>query len=535
MRTQRSWSAQRAGLAIAMVMALTIGERARGDDRDDLFLRQGTFGVIARVGIEDYPVGCKSAGTSIDQTPWVNASGSHKCSIASQQDNVDGITVLVRWGTLQPNGYYEPLNTSYIDNAIYSLAHPWRQHIHLGVVTGKLSPDWLIHKDSTAAYPDKFTGGTCKPSEGGPSSAGPGTIWNEFSFAGALPTMPMPNPFGSNTCFLTALDNLVYNLGRGLQYNNPTTLSYPQSLAPYDNLYYESAPGRTGFVHTYSPTPTMNKIVGHVSALGPASYDEESVLCQKQDDCETASPNYSVWRSLYADDFLMEAAIESAQKKTIDIYAQYFPNTYFTVDLVERQMPFFQPDGKGCRVPVNQYPPTSSGNDASDCFGKLRTNLIDYIQAHSSRRGGVQNNSLGPAPDGLAQHSVWKQTALAAQAPRLNPVRLFVGFQVGQPLDFYLTGDKLFGDFEADDQTAVNRAKQMLMNYGPVDFIEFYDVDITSNFTLPPLDGSRPPGARQVNIPNSAINDAPNGVTSGGFMYVPLTDAHYSLPGGWVR
>jgi hypothetical protein len=276
----------------------------------------------------------------------------------------------------------------------------------------------------------------------------------------------------------------------------------------------------------------MNKIVGHVSALGPASYDEESVLCQKQDDCERASPNYSVWQLLYADDFSMEAAIESAQRKTMDIYAEHFPNTHWTVDLVERQMPFFQPDGKGCKVLFNQYPPTSGAdpNDASDCFGKLRTNIITYIQTYYPRRGGVQNNSLGPAPDGLAQHSVWGQTALAAQEPPLNPVRIFVGLQVGQPLDFYLPGDRFFRDFESDDQTAVDRAKQMLRNYGPVDFVEFYDLDIANNFTLPPLDGTTPPNPLRVNKPHSVINDAPNGVTSGGFMYVPLTDAHKSLP-----
>ena len=32
-----------------------------------------------------------------------------------------------------------------------------------------------------------------------------------------------------------------------------------------------------------------------------------------------------------------------------------------------------------------------------------------------------------------------------------------------------------------------------------------------------------------VNKPISALNDDPNGITSGGFMYVPLTDAHLSL------
>jgi hypothetical protein len=263
----------------------------------------------------------------------------------------------------------------------------------------------------------------------------------------------------------------------------------------------------------------MNKIIGHVSALGPHSYDGESVLCHVEADCEiTSHHNFNLWQSLHADDFSMEAAIEGAQKKTIDIYAQHFPNTYWTVDLVERQMPFFRPDGKGCRVPFNQYPPAGPGpdaSDASDCFGKLRTDLISYIQTYYRRRGGVQNNSLG-RPDGIAQHPVWTQTALAAQEPPLNPVKLFVGLQVGQPDGFYL-GDTSFKDFETDDQMAVDRAKQMVRNFGPVDFIEFYDVDIA--------------GSNPLNKPASAINDAPNGVTSGGYMYVPLTDAHRSLPG----
>ncbi len=65
---------------------------------------------------------------------------------------------------------------------------------------------------------------------------------------------------------------------------------------------------------------------------------------------------------------------------------------------------------------------------------------------------------------------VWTQTALAGQLPPLNPVRLFVGLQVGQPDGFYL-GDAAFADFESDAQQAVDRAKQMVQNYRPVDFI----------------------------------------------------------------
>jgi len=47
-----------------------------------------------------------------------------------------------------------------------------------------------------------------------------------------------------------------------------------------------------------------------------------------------------------ADDLPMEAAIESAQKQFIDIYAKHYPSTDWTADMVERQMPFFSPDHK---------------------------------------------------------------------------------------------------------------------------------------------------------------------------------------------
>ncbi len=148
-------------------------------------------------------------------------------------------------------------------------------------------------------------------------------------------------------------------------------------------------------------------------------------------------------------------------------------------------------------------------------LGNCGRNLISYIQTYYPSRGGVQNNSLG-RPGGVAQHPVWTQTALAAQLPPLNLVRVFVGLQVGQPDGFYM-GDASFADFESDDQIAVDRAKQMAQNFRPVDFIEFYDVDIT--------------GTNEVDKTPSAINDAPDGITSGGYMYVPLADAHESLPG----
>ena len=142
----------------------------------------------------------------------------------------------------------------------------------------------------------------------------------------------------------------------------------------------------------------MNKIIGHISVLGPSSYDDESVLCQVEADCQNLTDNpanaysYNFWRSLIPNDSAMEAAIETAQKQAMDIFAKYFPSTYWTIDLVERQMPFFSV--AGCTVSPDPYPPTSLGNDASDCFGKLRTNLVAYIEANYWQRGGVQNNSL---------------------------------------------------------------------------------------------------------------------------------------------
>ena len=79
-------------------------------------------------------------------------------------------------------------------------------------------------------------------------------------------------------------------------------------------------------------------------------------------------------------------------------------------------------------------------------------------------------------------------------------MKLFVGFEVGQPAAFYSPSDILFKDFEADDQGAVNLAKQMLPCYQHVDFIEFYDVDIANNFALAPIDGSTPTTLIQVTV-----------------------------------
>ncbi len=536
MRARLFGSVPQIGITLLAALLFTTNARSQDSDprdRDDIHWGQHTAGVLSRVGIEQYPVGCSGPGGPADPKPWSNAAGERSCSKATEEDNVDGLVVLVNWRTLQPDYYDEPLKSYYIDNIIYSMVHPERQSIRLGVLTGIRSPDWLeTNSFPSVIFPDAFGPGMCDPSAGGPSMAGaPGAIWNTWSIGGNPHSMP--NPFGSNTCFLTALDNVVRKLGQTGDYFYPVTPPYPQPLAPYDDLYYDSAPGREGFVHTNAPTRTMNKIIGHVSVLGPSSYDDESVLCQLETECENTAanaPNVNLWQSLEPDDFSMEAAIEDAQKKAIDIYARHFPATYWTVDLTERQMPFFTADG--CRVSDNPYPPTSKAIDAadsSDCFGKLRTDLIDYIEARYFWHGGVQNNSLSADPTQLANHPVWKQTALAAQGPPLNPVKLFAGFEVGQPADFYKSGDLLFKDFEADDQGAVNLAKQMLPCYRQVDFIEFYDVDIANDFALAPIDGSTPATLIQVNKPISALNDDPNGVTSGGFMHVPLTDAHFSL------
>jgi uncharacterized protein (TIGR03437 family) len=497
---------------------------------------QHTAGVLSRVGIENYPIGCTSSqGNPTDQNPWANAAGSSRCSVATQADNIDGLVVLVNWKTLQPNAYTDPLNSYYIDNAIYSMAHPERQSIRLGVLTGTHSPNWLVNPPSGAGatFPNTFGSGTCNPSAGGPTTSGPGTIWNVFSMNGTQRNMP--NPFGTNSCLFTALDNLLNKMGQTGDYNMPAKLPFPPSLAPYDTLYYDSAPGSPGFVHTASPTSTMNKIVGHVSVLGPSSYDDESVLCQVEADCQnlTDNPNntynYSLWRSLMPSDAAMETSIEAAQKQTIDIFAKRYPSTYWTIDLVERQMPFFNANRQGCMVPGNPYPPTSSGpdaNDASDCFGELRTNLIAYIQAKYPLHGGVQNNSLGAGPNQIASQPVLQQTALAAQAPPLNSVQLFAGLEVAQPGSFYLSGDSTFAQFQNDAQTAVNLAKHMLSTYSPVNFIEFYDVDIANRYTLSALDGSISTGSLYVNQPSSVNNDDP-----GGFLYAPLTDAHTVLRG----
>jgi hypothetical protein len=515
------------------------------DPQDSPVSGQHTSGVIARVDIGAYPVGCGSSlGNPTDANPWTNKSGLNQCSVATEKDNVDGLMILVDWSTLQPKSYDEPLSSYYIDNAIYALAHPERQHIHLAVLAGTHSPKWLIDPPLgvDVSFPDKYGNGNvvcnpADPSAGGPNVVAgtlvPGTIWNVFSFGGKL--LPMPNPFKSNTCLFTALDHLVYKLGQSGDYRTPKTSPYPQPLAPYDDLYYDSAAGSAGFVHTNQPTATMNKIIGHVSVLGPHSYDGESVLCQYEADCRNTpgnKNNYDLWVSLQPDDSSMETAIENAQKLTIDIYANYFPNTYWTTDLVEQQMPFFTPDG--CNIPLNPYPPTPAGTDASDCFGKLRTDLIDYIQTRYSSHGGVQNNSLEPDPNGVnsldpdangvTDHPVWLQTALAAQEPPINPVKLFVGLQVGAPGNFYRPGDSVFADFEADDLTAVYRAEQMSICFQHVDFIEFYDVDIASNFTLPTLHGNMSNNSQKLNSPASALNDDP-----GGFMHDPLTKAHLSL------
>ena len=425
--------------------------------------------------------------------------------------------IIVRWSTLQPVGYGDALRSYYIDNAIYSLAHPERQSIHLAVLAGTNAPPWLMASPGKP-FPDTFGSGTCDPATGGPPSKGkPGTIWSSFAFVGGH--TPMPNPFGSNTCLWSALDSLVEKLGHSGDYYRPAGSSYPKPLAPYDDLYYDSAPGGSGFVHTDHPTATMNKIIGHVSALGPHSYDAESVLCEVESECASVTKdpnnayNYTLWTSLQSNDKLMEAGIEDAQKKAIDIYARHFPNTFFTVDLVQRQMPFFTDGDTGC--------------DGGSCFDRLRMHLIDYIRATYAAHGGVQNNSLAPHPDEVDSHPVWREVAAAAQ----GPVRLFAGFQVTAPKSFYPKGRETFTELQADDQAAVDLAKQLQPGYSGVDFIEFYDVEISNVFTIPEVTGGRSGRSRTVNSPRSAINDAGGAGNGSGFMYKPLTDAHLHVRG----
>ncbi len=186
MRTRRLRFVLGVGATIAMALTLAMNKPSLGEDRDEMARPQRTSGVIARVGIEDYPVGCSGTGTATSRRPWTDASRrGNGCSTASQQDNVDGLMILVQWKTLQPHAYNEPLDTYYIDNAIYSLAHPERQHIHLAVLAGTHSPDWLITAASSAPFPDRLAGGFCNPSDGGPRSLSiPGKIWNTFYFSG---------------------------------------------------------------------------------------------------------------------------------------------------------------------------------------------------------------------------------------------------------------------------------------------------------------------------------------------------------------
>lgn len=474
--------------AAAALFALASGGAGGQTARDNA---QHTAGVLARVGAEKLPLGCSSAGNATDPVLWKSASGTGKCSISTLQDNVDGLMILVRWSTLQPRAYDDPLRTYYIDNAIYSLAHPERQSIHLAVLAGTNSPAWLIN------------------GPGGANANGiPGKVWNVFSFAGTK--RAMPNPFGSNSTLFTALDNLVRKLGQTGDAQRPPGGAFPPSLAPYDDLYYDALPGKRGFVHTAHPTSTMNKIIGHISVLGPHSYDAESVLCQVQRDCESVAQNpqnaanYKLWTALEPDDAAMEAAIAAAQEKTIDIYAKYFPATFWTVDLVQRQMPFF-----------------SAGSTSLDT---LRSDVITYIQTNYPRHGGVQNNSLSANPAGSASHPVWMQTALAAQAPPVNRAKLFAGLQVTAPKGFYPPGHRTFQELRSDVQTAVDLAKHMAPGYAPVDFIEFYDVEIAGTFTVPEVNGQRSGRSRYVNVPRTAMNDDPSG-----FMYAPLMDAHRSL------
>lgn len=168
-------------------------------------------------------------------------------------------------------------------------------------------------------------------------------------------------------------------------------------------------------------------------------------------------------------------------------------------------MPFFA--ASGCGVVPNPHPP-SGGNDASDCFGLLRTNIVEYIQTRYAQTGGVQNNSLGATPYAGSMNPVWAQTTRAAQRPPVG-AGLFVGLQVDAPAGFYRM-DATWTALQHDVQQAVDSAKQMLPGYLPVNFIEFYDTDIAGMSTL-----DKPP---------AVYND-----DLGGYMRAPLTDAHNHL------
>ena len=186
--------------ALLFTLALCVRAQERDPrDRDDVHWGQHTAGVLSRVGIEQYPVGCNGPGSPTDPKPWANAGGDRRCSKDTEEQNVDGLVVLVNWRDLQPDTFNEPLKSYYIDNAIYSMAHPERQSIRLGVLTGIRSPDWLTTTSYPGVtFPDAFGAGMCHPSAGGPTKSGsPGTIWNTWSLAGNPHSMP--NPFGSNT------------------------------------------------------------------------------------------------------------------------------------------------------------------------------------------------------------------------------------------------------------------------------------------------------------------------------------------------
>src|ERR1700675_2612765 len=113
MRTSRLRFMLNASVTLATALTLTISQRSWGQlrghgpppplrsiGRNSLIPRQRTSGVLARDGIENYPVGCSGAGTPISPNPWVGGSVSGSgCSLSSQQANVDGLMILVQWKT----------------------------------------------------------------------------------------------------------------------------------------------------------------------------------------------------------------------------------------------------------------------------------------------------------------------------------------------------------------------------------------------------------------------------------------------------
>ena len=81
---RREFIAALGGATLAMALTVAMSDPSLGEDRDGPRGPQRTSGVIARVGIEDYPVGCSGTGTATDRHPWTDTSRrGHRCSTRS--------------------------------------------------------------------------------------------------------------------------------------------------------------------------------------------------------------------------------------------------------------------------------------------------------------------------------------------------------------------------------------------------------------------------------------------------------------------